>query len=64
MCGHFENSLQKVADIITTSMYQNQEIGFSVVRCSSLDEVKRYGVSSSLQLGSAVQELFSCHFIA
>ncbi|CAI8006914.1 hypothetical protein GBAR_LOCUS4962 [Geodia barretti] len=50
VCAHFENSIQKVADIITTSMYQKQEIGFSLVRCSSLEEVQRYGVDDFPQI--------------
>ena len=45
ICGHFENSLQKVADIITTSVYQKKEIGFAVVRSKSLDDVRKFGVS-------------------
>ena len=45
VCGHFEQSIQKVSDIITTSIYQRQEMGFAVVRCSQLEEVLKYGVS-------------------
>ena len=44
VCGHFQQSLQQVADIITTSVYQVQEIGFILVKTDSLDDVREYGV--------------------
>ena len=45
ICGHFEQSLQGVANIITTSVYQKREMGFVLVRCGPVEEVARYGVS-------------------
>ena len=47
VCGHFEQSIKAVSKIITTSLYQKREMGFAVVRCESVLEVQRFGVSNT-----------------